>query len=188
MQQIKDIYTSVANIYLAQDNQRQQPFIECINIISNISGMGITAQELLTQLILPGVFVDKVKLTGPEGNAANYYFNFIANNQATASIIDNIINNVIKSMFAVVQIYMNKYSAQKPTLQDIIIAGGANDSRNVNNSKPIKGAEMFYQLMFIFVKDIQGQVGNENNGNLRLYIPQTSKYAELYDFIKDHDE
>lgn len=87
-------------------------------------------------------------------------------------------------MFAVVQIYMNKYSAQKPTLQDIIIAGG--DSRNVDNSKPIKGAEMFYQLMFIFVKDIQGQVGNENNGNLRLYIPQTSKYAELYDFIKDH--
>ena len=185
MQQIKDIYTSVANVYLAQDNQRQQPFIECINIISNISGMGITAQELLTQLILPGVFVDKVKLTGPEGNAVNYYFNFVANNQATASIIDNIINNVIKSMFAVVQIYMNKYSAQKPTLQDIIIAGG--DSRNVNNSKPIKGAEMFYQLMFIFVKDIQGQVGNENNGNLKLYIPQTSKYAELYDFIKDHN-
>ena len=154
--------------------------------------MGITAQELLTQLILPGVFVDKVKLTGPEQNNNGYYFNFTANNQTTASIIDNIINNVIKSMFAVVQIYMNKYSAQKPTLQDIIIAGGANgsagdgDSRNVDNSKPIKGAEMFYQLMFIFVKDIQGQVGNENNGNLRLYIPQTSKYAELYDFIKDH--
>ena len=192
MQQIKDIYTSVANVYLAQDNQRQQPFIECINIISNISGMGITAQELLTQLILPGVFVDKVKLTGPEGNTANYYFNFTATEQNGASIIDNIINNVIKSMFAVVQIYMNKYSAQKPTLQDIIIAGGANgsagdgNSRNVDNSKPIKGAEMFYQLMFIFVKDIQGQVGNENNGNLRLYIPQTSKYAELYDFIKDH--
>lgn len=92
-------------------------------------------------------------------------------------------------MFAVVQIYMNKYSAQKPTLQDIIIAGGANDSRNVNNSKPIKGAEMFYQLMFIFVKDIQGQVGvgRDNNNYLRLYIPQTSKYAELYDFVSEHN-
>ena len=88
MQQIKDIYSAVANVYLAQDNQRQQPFIECINIISNISGMGITAQELLTQLILPGIFVDTVKLVGPMGNAANYYFNFTANNQATASIID----------------------------------------------------------------------------------------------------
>lgn len=188
MQQIKDIYTSVAKVYLAQDNQRQQPFIECINIISNISGMGITAQELLTQLILPGIFVDKVKLVGPERDGNNYYFNFTANNQATASIIDNIINNVIKSMFAVVQIYMNKYSAQKPTLQDIIIAGG--DSRNVNNSKPIKGAEMFYQLMFIFVKDIQGQVGvgHDNNNYLRLYIPQTSKYAELYDFVSGHNE
>lgn len=93
-------------------------------------------------------------------------------------------------MFAVVQIYMNKYSVQKPTLQDIIIAGGANDSRNVNNSKPIKGAEMFYQLMFIFVKDIQGQVGvgHDNNNYLRLYIPQTSKYAELYDFVSGHNE
>lgn len=50
---------------------------------------------------------------------------------------------------------MNKYSAQKPTLQDIIIAGG--DNKNTGdgaNYKPIKGAEMFYQLMFIFVKDI----------------------------------
>ncbi len=38
--------------------------------------MGITAQELLTQLILPGVFVDKVKLTGPVHNDNGYYFNF----------------------------------------------------------------------------------------------------------------
>lgn len=156
MQQIKAIYSSVATVYLAQDNQRQQPFIECINIISNISGMGITAQELLTQLILPGVFVDKVKLTGPVHNDNGYYFNFDTITQTGASIIDNIINNVIKSMFAVVQIYMNKYSAQKPTLQDIIIAGGDNkNTGNGANYKPIKGAEMFYQLMFIFVKDIQ---------------------------------
>ena len=45
---------------------------------------------------------------------------------------------------------MNKYGANKPTLQDIIIAGGDNKI----SLKAIKGAEMFYQLFFILVKDI----------------------------------
>ena len=45
---------------------------------------------------------------------------------------------------------MNKYGTNKPTLQDIIISGGDNKF----TTKSIKGAEMFYWLFFILVKDI----------------------------------
>lgn len=42
---------------------------------------------------------------------------------------------------------------------------------------------MFYQLFFILVKDIIDQVTGkqkDNNSILRLYIPQTNKFAEIY--------
>lgn len=48
---------------------------------------------------------------------------------------------------------------------------------------------MFYQLFFILVKDIIEQVtGKQENNNsiLRLYIPQTNKFAEVYQFIEKH--
>lgn len=66
----------------------------------------------MTQLILPGALVDKIKLQfNPTKLKDGYYsFNLLLERKADKTIIDNIVENIINAMFAVVQIFMNKYS------------------------------------------------------------------------------
>lgn len=72
----------------------------------------------MTQLILPGALVDKIKLQfNPKKLEDGYYsFNLSLEYNTDKTIIDNIVENIINAMFAVVQIFMNKYSKNKPTL------------------------------------------------------------------------
>lgn len=71
----------------------------------------------MTQLILPGALVDKIKLQfNPEKLNGYYSFNLSLEYNTDKTIIDNIVENIINAMFAVVQIFMNKYSKNKPTL------------------------------------------------------------------------
>lgn len=65
----------------------------------------------MTQLILPGALVDKIKLQfNPKKLNGYYSFNLSLEHNIDKTIIDNIVENIINAMFAVVEIFMNKYS------------------------------------------------------------------------------
>lgn len=66
----------------------------------------------MTQLILPGALVDKIILqfNPTKLNDGHYSFKLSLESDTNKTIIDNIIENIINAMFAVVQIFMNKYS------------------------------------------------------------------------------
>lgn len=66
----------------------------------------------MTQLILPGALVDKITLqfNPTKLNDGHYSFKLLLESDTDKTIIDNIIENIINAMFAVVQIFMNKYS------------------------------------------------------------------------------